>query len=58
MKEPIKACQLAKSAFDESIADIDQLDDDKYKDATVIMKIIKDNLDLWTSELKNENNDK
>jgi len=54
MSDPTKACQMAKSAFDEAIADIEQLDDDVYKDATTIMQLIRDNLTLWTSELEND----
>jgi len=54
MNDPTKACQLAKTAFDEAIADIEQLDDDVYKDATTIMQLIRDNLTLWTSELEQE----
>jgi len=56
MSDPTKACQLAKSAFDEAIADIEQLDDDVYKDATTIMQLIRDNLTLWTSELEEGDN--
>ena len=55
MNDPTKACHLAKQAFDEAIADIEQLDDDVYKDATTIMQLIRDNLTLWTSELDQEN---
>ena len=57
MADPTKACQLAKSAFDEAIADIEQIDDDCYKDATTIMQLIRDNLTLWTSELEQEGDD-
>merc|ERR1712061_849698 len=56
MNDPTTACQLAKSAFDEAIADVEQLDDDLYKDATTIMQLIRDNLTLWTSELEEGDN--
>ncbi len=49
-----KACQLAKQAFDDAIADIDQIEEDQYKDATTIMQLIRDNLTLWTSELEED----
>jgi len=45
-----KACTLAKKAFDEAIAEIDSLDEDSYKDSTLIMQLLRDNLTLWTSE--------
>ena len=54
MNDSTRACQLAKQAFDEAIADIEQLDDDVYKDATTIMQLIRDNLTLWTSELEQD----
>ena len=57
MDDPTKACQLAKNAFDEAIADIEELEDDLYKDSTTIMQLIRDNLTLWTSELEQEEDD-
>ena len=52
--DPKEACQLAKKAFDDAIADIDQIEEDQYKDATTIMQLIRDNLTLWTSELEED----
>jgi 14-3-3 protein epsilon len=51
MNDPQKACQLAKQAFDEAIADIEHLEEDQYKDSTTIMQLIRDNLTLWNSEM-------
>jgi len=45
-----RACHLAKTAFDEAIAQLDTLSEDSYKDATLIMQLLRDNLTLWTSE--------
>jgi len=45
-----KACQLAKETFDSAIGDIDQINEEHYKDATTIMQLIRDNLTLWTAE--------
>ena len=56
--DPGEACKLAKQAFDDAIADIDQIEEDQYKDATTIMQLIRDNLTLWTSELEEDGNDK
>ncbi|XP_072042228.1 14-3-3 protein gamma-B-like isoform X2 [Amphiura filiformis] len=47
---PEKACQLAKSAFDDAIAELDTLREDSYKDSTLIMQLLRDNLTLWTSD--------
>jgi len=49
LSEPEEACSLAKTAFDEAIAELDQLHEDSYKDATLIMQLLRDNLTLWTS---------
>lgn len=57
MNDPTKACQLAKEAFDQAISDIEELDEDVYKDATTIMQLIRDNLTLWTSELEQNADD-
>ena len=51
MQNPEKACQMARTAFDEAIADLDSVQDEYYKDATLIMQLLRDNLLLWTSEL-------
>jgi len=45
-----KACSLAKEAFDEAIAELDTLNEDSYKDSTLIMQLLRDNLTLWTSD--------
>ena len=57
MNDPTKACQLAKEAFDQAISDIEELEEDVYKDATTIMQLIRDNLTLWTSELEQNDDD-
>jgi len=50
LNSPEKACQLAKSAFDDAIAELDTLNEDSYKDSTLIMQLLRDNLTLWTSD--------
>merc|ERR1719389_1225145 len=45
-----EACALAKQAFDDAIAELDTLDEESYKDSTLIMQLLRDNLTLWTSE--------
>jgi len=44
-----KACELAKEAFDEAIAQLEHLPEDSYKDSTLIMQLLRDNLTLWTN---------
>lgn len=50
LTNPTKACELAKQAFDDAIAELDSLPEDSYKDSTLIMQLLRDNLTLWTSE--------
>jgi len=55
MSSPEKACQLAKQAFDDAIAELDTLNEDSYKDSTLIMQLLRDNLTLWTSDTAGDN---
>ncbi|XP_041043838.1 14-3-3-like protein [Carcharodon carcharias] len=50
LNSPTEACDLAKKAFDQAIRDLDILQDDSYKDSTLIMQLLRDNLTLWSSE--------
>jgi len=50
LNSPDRACQLAKQAFDDAIAELDTLNEDSYKDSTLIMQLLRDNLTLWTSD--------
>ncbi|XP_031121993.1 14-3-3 protein 9-like isoform X3 [Ipomoea triloba] len=51
MNSPERACHLAKQAFDEAISELDTLNEDSYKDSTLIMQLLRDNLTLWTSDI-------
>ncbi|XP_015785713.1 14-3-3 protein zeta isoform X2 [Tetranychus urticae] len=54
LNSPDKACQLAKQAFDDAIAELDTLNEDSYKDSTLIMQLLRDNLTLWTSDTQGD----
>ncbi|XP_019643669.1 PREDICTED: 14-3-3-like protein [Branchiostoma belcheri] len=51
---PDEACRLAKEAFDEACKDLDQVKEESYKDSTLIMQLLRDNLTLWTSESEDQ----
>jgi 14-3-3 protein epsilon len=51
---PDRACQLAKQAFDDAIAELDSLTEESYKDSTLIMQLLRDNLTLWTSDAEEQ----
>merc|ERR1712113_1226472 len=54
LNSPDRACQMAKQAFDDAIAELDTLSEDSYKDLTLIMQLLRDNLTLWTSDLQDD----
>jgi len=54
LNSPDRACQLAKAAFDEAIAELDTLSEESYRDSTLIMQLLRDNLTLWTSDMQAE----
>ncbi|KAH9413703.1 hypothetical protein DERP_009407 [Dermatophagoides pteronyssinus] len=51
LNSPERACRLAKTAFDDAIAELDTLSEDSYKDSTLIMQLLRDNLTLWASDV-------
>ena len=57
LNSPERACQLAKQAFDDAIAELDTLNEDSYKDSTLILQLLRDNLTLWTSDTAGEGDD-
>merc|ERR1711933_481762 len=50
LNQPEDACKMARAAFEDSIAELDNVAEDSYKDSTLIMQLLRDNLTLWTSE--------
>merc|ERR1711959_314138 len=45
--EKDEAASLAKKAFEDAIDHLDTLSEEAYKDSTLIMQLLKDNLTLW-----------
>jgi 14-3-3 protein epsilon len=50
LKDPAEAQAMAKKAFEDAIAELDNVAEDSYKDSTLIMQLLRDNLTLWTSD--------
>merc|ERR1739836_29921 len=50
LSNPDEACKMARTAFEEAIAELDNVAEDSYKDSTLIMQLLRDNLTLWTSD--------
>jgi len=55
LNSPERACKLAKQAFDDAIQELDTLSEESYKDSTLIMQLLRDNLTLWTSDAGDAN---
>ncbi|CAA7410253.1 unnamed protein product [Spirodela intermedia] len=54
LNSPERACHLAKQAFDGAISALDSLSEESYKDSTLIMQLLRDNLTLWTSDINED----
>mmetsp|Transcript_56915 Transcript_56915/g.104038 ORF Transcript_56915/g.104038 Transcript_56915/m.104038 type:complete len:242 (+) Transcript_56915:108-833(+) len=50
LQNPEDACKMARTAFEDAIAELDNVSEDSYKDSTLIMQLLRDNLTLWTSD--------
>merc|ERR1712036_63547 len=50
LNNPDEACKMARTAFEDAIAELDNVAEDSYKDSTLIMQLLRDNLTLWTSD--------
>jgi len=54
LNQPEDACKMARTAFEDAIAELDNVAEDSYKDSTLIMQLLRDNLTLWTSDQQDE----
>jgi len=54
--ETDEATKMAREAFEQAIAELDNVAEDSYKDSTLIMQLLRDNLTLWTSDEGNGGN--
>jgi len=50
LNKPDDACKMARTAFEDAIAELDNVSEESYKDSTLIMQLLRDNLTLWTSD--------
>merc|ERR1711874_967572 len=50
LQNPDEACKMARTAFEDAIAELDNVQEDSYKDSTLIMQLLRDNFTLWTSD--------
>ena len=57
VESPEIACKHAKTAFDSAIAELDALEEEEYRDSAAIMQLLRDNLTLWTTDMKDNDKD-
>jgi len=50
-RDPHRACLVAKEAYDAAIAVLDELDEHEYREAVVILQLLRDNVVIWIEEL-------
>lgn len=50
------AVNIANQAFQEGITNLDNIEEHQYKDATTILQLLKENIDMWSADTEmNEN---
>lgn len=54
---PERACHLAKQAFDDAVGELDSLPEASYRDSTLIMQLLRENLTLWSIDMQGNKED-
>ena len=54
MNNQEEAIAMAKKTFDDAIGGLDDLKEEDYNDAALIMKLLRDNIKIWTSNDEEE----
>jgi 14-3-3 protein beta/theta/zeta len=49
LNDPKEACSIARTAFSNAIENLEGLSEEHYRDSTLIMQLLRDNLTLWNS---------
>lgn len=53
LNDPKEACSIARTAFNNAIENLEGLSENHYRDSTLIMQLLRDNLTLWNSREDN-----
>jgi 14-3-3 protein epsilon len=57
MNDAATACSIANNAFQEGIQQLEKIEDDQYKDSTTILQLLKENIDMWSVDLAQDQGD-
>merc|ERR1712228_1155394 len=49
-QNPDDACRIARTAFEDAMAELGSIEGDSYRNSTLVMQLLRDNLTLWTSD--------
>jgi len=52
MKQHEIGYNLAKQAYDDAVSDMDQLEDEQFRESSLIIQLLQDNLNLWSEDLQ------
>lgn len=57
MNDPKTACKIANDAFDVAVHQLEKIEDEVYKDSTTILQLLKENIDMWKTDLQDQEDD-
>lgn len=49
MQNSSEAIRIANDAFELALSQVDNVNEENYKDCTLIMQLLRDNLTLWNN---------
>jgi 14-3-3 protein epsilon len=49
-----EACKIASDAFDLAIHQLENIEDEQYKDSTTILQLLKENIDMWKADIQEQ----
>lgn len=50
LKNPTEAIRIAQKTFDDAVAELDAVTEERHRDAAFILKIMRENLEFWQSK--------
>lgn len=54
LNNPLEAINIANTAFNDGITNLENIVENQYKDATNILQLLKENINMWSGDLQEE----
>jgi 14-3-3 protein epsilon len=54
MKQHDTGYQLARQAYDDAVTELDTLDEEAYRESSLIVQLLQDNLNLWSEDMQQQ----